>query len=58
MQDYVQYKFMGLFTLRRIPCSKFEKVIYSKQPQSGMKYIDQDYSAAGNLTFVYGNNIL
>lgn len=58
MQDYVQYKFTGLFTLRGILCSKFEKVIYNKQPQSRMNYTDQDYSAAGNLTFVYGNNIL
>lgn len=58
MQDYVQYKFMSLFTLRGISYSKFENVICSKQPQSRMKYIEQDYSAAINLTFVYGTNIL
>lgn len=58
MQDCVQYKFMNLFTLRGISYSNFEKAIHNQQPPSGMKYTEQDYSAAANLTFVYGTNIL
>lgn len=49
---------MSLFTLKGILSSKFEEVIHSKQPQSREKYIEQDYSAAVNLTFVYGTTIL